>query len=81
MDSSHGHLKEQLNDLDLLAQDVFAQTQQLVGDKTNTVMGICKVTSQEAVPFCTSDTEREIVVSTTQVDTTAAHTEDVNLQS
>jgi len=81
MVSSHGHLKEQLNDSDIQAQDVSAQTQQSVGDKTDTVMGVCKVTSQEPVPLCTSDTEREIVVSTAQVETAAAHTEDVNLQS
>ena len=40
MDSSHGHLKEQLNDSDLLAQDVSEQTQQSFGDKTDNVMGV-----------------------------------------
>lgn len=80
MDSSQGHLKEQLNDSDLLAQNGSAQTQQSVDDETDTVIGVCKVTSQDPVPLCKSDTEGEIVASIPQVDT-PAHTEDVNLQS
>eukprot|EP00253_Pinus_taeda_P001257 PITA_01257 len=80
MDSSQGHLKEQLNDSDLLAQNGSAQTQQSVDDETGTVIGVCKVTSQDPVPLCKSDTEGEIVASIPQVDT-PAHTEDVNLQS
>ena len=62
-DSSPSHLNDQFNGSDLLEENVSAQIQQSVGDKTDIVMGVSKVISQEPVPLCKADTEGEIVVS------------------